>query len=122
MMDNTHRELTRAERAAIRKLVKDSCANYDREHECLLLNDNCYMFYGVAFTNTGMCKYFRNAVLPIDPIMEAMLTGGAVETRPCGTCGTEFPADGKRAYCSDACSGAAQRRRNRESMRKKRGK
>ena len=117
-----HRELTRAERAEIRKLVKCLCANYDHEYGCLLLDDNCYMFYGVAYTNTGMCKYFRNAVLPTEPALEAVLTGGgAVETRPCSICGEAFPADGKKAYCSDACAGEAHRRQKRKSIRKKRG-
>jgi hypothetical protein len=107
---------------AIRKLVKDLCANYDHEYGCLILDDNCYMFYGVAYTNTGMCKYFRKAVLPTDPALEAVLTGGgAVETRPCALCGAEYIASGRKAYCSDACADAAQRKRNREFMRKKRG-
>ena len=120
-MGTNHRELTRAERAAIRKLVKGSCANYDNEYECLLLDDNCYMFYGVAYTNTGLCKYFREAVLPTDPALEAVLTGNvAVETRTCPICGEAFPVNGKQAYCSDACVGEAHRRRNRENMRKKR--
>ena len=116
-----HRELTRAERAAIRKLVKDLCANYDHEYGCLLLEDNCYMFYGVAYTNTGMCKYFRNAVLPTDPALEAVLTGGGtIETRLCAMCGSAFPAHRKQAYCSDSCAYKAQRKQQREHMRKKR--
>ena len=115
-------ELTRSERATIRKLVKDLCANYDNEHGCLLLNGECYMFYGVAYTNTGMCKYFRNVVLPTAPVIEAMLTGcSKVETRPCGICGEAFPVNGKKAYCSEACASEAHRKRNREIMRKKRG-
>ena len=66
------------------------------------------MFYGVAFTNTGLCKYFRNAVLPTEPALEAVLTGSAaVEMRPCAVCGVTFPADGKKGYCSDACAGEA---------------
>ena len=117
-----HRELSRAERAAMRKLVKDLCADYDHEYGCLLLDGDCYMFYGVAYTNTGMCKYFRNAVLPTAPALEAVLTSETViETRPCGICGGAFPIDGKKTYCSDACAGEAHRRRNRENMRKKRG-
>ena len=117
-----HRELTRGERAAIRKLVEGLCANYDHEYGCLLLDGDCYMFYGVAYTNTGMCKYFRNAVLPTEPALEAVLTSvTAVEARSCRICGEVFPADGKKIYCSDACAGEAHRRRNRENMRKKRG-
>jgi hypothetical protein len=117
-----HRELTRAERAAIRKLVKDLCANYDYEHGCLLLEDNCYMFYGVAYTNTGMCKYFRNSVLPAAPALEALLTGrGTLETRPCPICSGTFPVIGKKAYCSDACAGESKKRKQRGYMRQRRG-
>jgi len=117
------RELTRAERAAIRKLVKDLCANYDRDYGCLPLNDECYMFYGVAYTNTGLCKYFRNAVLPTDALLEAVLTGGeSVETRLCGICGGTFPVNGKQAYCSDACAAEKKKRQQRGYMRERRSR
>ena len=120
-MTDIQRELTRAERSAIQKLVKDLCANYDNKFGCLILDGACYMFYGVAFTNTGLCRYFREAVLPTDPLMEAMLTGGGyVETRRCAVCGELFPASGRQTYCSDVCAGRAQRRQQREHMRKKR--
>jgi hypothetical protein len=79
------------------------------------------MLYGVGYTNTAMCKYFRNSVLPTDPALEDVLTGGEViETRSCGMCGGAFRADGKKAYCSDACAGKAHRVQKRESIRKKR--
>lgn len=113
------RELTRNERAAIRNLVKDLCANYDHEYGCLPLDCDCYML-GKWWTG-AYCKYFRNSVLPTDPALEAALTGGAaVETRPCAMCGEAFPANGRKAYCSDACAVKAQRRQQREHMRKKR--
>ena len=116
-----HRELTRTERTAIRKLVKDLCANYDSEYGCLPMNSTCYMFYGVGYTNTGMCKYFHKAVLPTNPALEAILTSGeVVETRFCGICGRTFPANRKKTYCSNACAGKAQRKQQREHMRKKR--
>ena len=38
-------ELTRAERAAIRGLVKRWCANYDPEYGCLPLDCECYIHY-----------------------------------------------------------------------------
>lgn len=37
------RELTREEKAAIRRLVISLCANYDREQGCLPLDCDCYM-------------------------------------------------------------------------------
>ena len=114
------RELTREERAAIRKLVVSLCANYDREYGCLPLDCDCYML-GKCWTG-AYCKYFREAVLPTAPILEAALTNAVTpETRPCSLCGAAFPANGKEAYCSDACAGIAQRRQQRDYMRKKRG-
>lgn len=57
------RELTREEKAAIRKLVGKWCANYDREYGCLPLDCECYMF-GKCWTGS-YCRYFREAVLPL---------------------------------------------------------
>ena len=112
------RELTRPERAAIKKLVTDMCANYDRAYGCLPLDCECYMF-GKWWTG-NFCKYFQKAVLPLDPMLEISLLGGAVDTRPCAFCGEAFPTNGKKAYCSDACAGKAQRKQQRDYMRQKR--
>ena len=65
------RELTREEKRAIRKLVFSLCANYDREYGCLPLDGPCYML-GKCWTG-AYCRYFRDAVLPNDPVLEAAL-------------------------------------------------
>ena len=57
------RELTRTEKAAIRRLVSKWCANYDRDCGCLPLDCECYMF-GKCWTG-AYCRYFREAVLPL---------------------------------------------------------
>ena len=82
------RELTREEKAAIRALVVKWCANYDREYGCLPLDCECYML-GKCWTG-AYCRYFREAVLPLNPALEAALSaqGPAPETRPCAP-GTE---------------------------------
>ena len=115
------RELTREERAAIRKLVLSLCANYDREYGCLPLDCECYML-GKCWTG-ALCRYFREAVLPTNPALEAALTteGPAPEMRICPVCGGAFVPQGRRAYCSEACTGAARRKRQRGYMRKNRG-
>lgn len=149
------RELTRKEKAAIRKLVVTLCANYDREYGCLLglgpprklclrgerrssgmselsptaeakdmelvTMSECYML-GKCWTG-AYCRYFREAVLPNDPVLEASLSSEDSEpdTQPCPVCGKPFLPDGRTRYCSAACSRAAQRRQQREYMRKKRG-
>ena len=84
------RELTREEKAAIRKLVTRLCANYDRDVGCLPLDCPCYMLEK-CWTG-ALCRYFREAVLPNDPVLEASLAAedAAPETRPCPVCGRAF--------------------------------
>ena len=78
------RELTREEKAAIRSLVVKWCANYDRECGCLPLDCECYML-GKCWTG-AYCRYFREAVLPLDPALEAaLLTPAAISSRPAVT-------------------------------------
>ncbi len=115
------RELTRHERAAIRKLVTSLCANYDREYGCLPLECDCYML-GKYWTG-AYCRYFREAVLPNDPALETALArqGPAPAMRPCAYCGRPVPKDKRRRYCSPSCSRAAHRQQQRAHMRKKRG-
>ena len=115
------RELTREEKAAIRSLVTKWCANYDREYGCLPLDCECYML-GKCWTG-AYCRYFREAVLPLNPALEAALNteGPAPETRPCPVCGRPFLPDGRQRYCSPACAHAARRQKQRGYMRKYRG-
>ena len=49
-----YRELTRQEKTAIRKLVVQWCANYDRDTGCLPLDCGCYML-GKTWTGP-MCR------------------------------------------------------------------
>ena len=114
------RELTREEKAAIRSLVVKWCANYDRECGCLPLDCECYML-GKCWTG-AYCRYFREAVLPLDPALEAALLteGPRPDFKPCPICGGAVPADRRLAYCSEACARIALRRQKRDYMRKKR--
>ena len=81
----------------------------------------CYML-GKCWTG-AYCRYFREAVLPLNPALEAALNteGPAPETRPCPICGQPIPIDGRRRYCSEACSKAARQKKQRGYMRKYRG-
>jgi len=119
-MSAESRELTRSEKTAIRKLVKNSCSKYDSEYGCLPLNCACYML-GKYWTG-AYCKYFIEAVLPLDPALAASLVKGVSELRPCAFCGTLFYANGKQAYCTGACASKAHRKQKRESIRRKRNR
>ena len=114
------RELTRKEKTAIRSLVVTWCANYDREYGCLPLDSDCYML-DKCWTGS-YCRYFREAVLPLDPVLMASICeeGPAPDPRLCAVCGRPFLPEGRQAYCSDACKAEGNRRRSRERMRKKR--
>ncbi|WP_190240603.1 cysteine-rich VLP protein [Pelotomaculum schinkii] len=114
------RELTRSERAAIRRLVVGMCANYDPEYGCLPLDCPCYMLN--KWWTGAYCKYFQNAVLPLDSVLEAKLTGtnAAFSQKICPVCGAAFIPVTSQAYCSEACQYEGNRRKSRERMRKKR--
>lgn len=116
------RELTRRERRAIRTLVTGECASYDSEYGCLPLDYPCYML-GKCWAG-AYCRYFREAVLPLNPMLESAITGegAAPDTRLCAVCGRPFFPEGRQAYCSKACKAEGNRRKSRERVRKMRGK
>ncbi len=98
------RELTGREKQEIRHLVKTMCANYDSEYGCLPLDSNCFMF-GKAYTNGALCKWFKNALMPLSPELELIFSGGIVpQTKVCKVCGKVFPLNGRQAYCSEKCT------------------
>ena len=116
------RELTREEKKSIRALVTKWCANYDRDYGCLPLECECYM---LTKCWTGpMCRYFREAVLPIDPALAVQLAQEepVEELRICPLCGRAFLPKLRQLYCSPACQAEANRRRSRERMRNHRRK
>jgi len=118
-MDYAARELTQLEKQAIKKLVVNECANYCSHYGCLQLDDACFMLQK-CWTG-AYCKHFRTAVLPLDAGLEVSLTvNNTAKTRTCKICGEKFLVDGKKVYCSDACSNDALRKQKREYIRKKR--
>ena len=118
-MAKAERELTVPERRSIWKLVTGCCANYDRDYDCLPLDCECPML-GICYTNSAMCRYFREAVLPNDPELEAALQ--ALPTKRCKRCGKPFPVSGRRVYCSDKCADDARRKQTAARVRKHRSK
>ena len=85
------RELTRQERAAIRRLVTDLCANYDSQDKlCRSLDCPCYMLH--KWWTGSFCRYFREAVLPTDPALESAITGEdtSLKQKTCPVCGRAY--------------------------------
>ena len=123
MSESPPRELTREERREIKKLVVSMCANYDRTYGCLPLDyGRCYM---VDKCWTGsLYKYFREAVLPLNPALEAALTdtGRSNAEKICPVCVAAYLPTTSQAYCSDACRVKGQREDSRKRQRKRRQK
>ena len=66
--------MNRSERATIRKLVTELCANYDSQDKiCLPLDSPCYMLN--KWWTGAYCRYFEKAVLPVDAALESTITG-----------------------------------------------
>ena len=118
-MSNNHRELTGREKQRIKKLIISLCANHDKEYGCLPLDYECPMF-GICYTNSALCSYFRKSVLPEDAELEAVFS--RAPTTVCKQCGKPFPIDGKRVYCSDHCTEEARRQQTAARVRKHREK
>ena len=57
-------ELSKRELEAVRRSVVEQCSNYDPVEGCLPLNADCYML-GLAYRDSPLCRYYREAVLPV---------------------------------------------------------
>ena len=120
-MPSQNRELTGREKQRIKKLITSLCANYDKEYGCLPLDCDCLMF-GICYTNSALCRYFRSAVLPTDAKLQAVFSSESTPLTACRQCGKPFPADRKRMYCSQRCAEEARRRQTAARVRKYREK
>ena len=112
-------ELTRQERAAIRRLVTDICANYDNQDKlCRPLDCPCYMLH--KWWTGSFCRYFQAAVLPVEPELESALTGEdtSLRLKTCPVCGKAYLPVTSQAYCSDSCRAFARRKSERERKRR----
>ena len=121
-MQMNYRELTREELRDMKRLATNMCANFDREQGCLILDGKCYMSYGVAFTCSAICEYYRRAVLPLNLQLKALFSGEniAEHIKSCAVCGKELYAVGNRAKYCKSCARRVHRRQKNESDRKRR--
>lgn len=87
----------------------------------LVTTSDCPMF-GICYTNSALCRYFRSAVLPTDAKLQAVFRSEPTPLTACRQCGKPFPADGKRMYCSQRCAEEARRRQTAARVRKYREK
>ena len=110
-------ELSKRDKNRIKKHVTNCCANYSKEYGCLPLETECYMF-SIGFTDSKLCKYYEQAVLPTDAELSALFKG--VPTKICRQCGKLFASTGRKVYCSEQCAEEARRHQTAKRVRKHR--
>lgn len=93
--------LTPKQRQRANALIKRLCANYDSGN-CLALDDGepCVCVQSISYSL--LCKYFRNAVLPAEPLLEADILGTRFEK--CVSCGAPVIKKGNRKKYCEKCA------------------
>ena len=109
--------LTPKQRQRANALIKCLCANYDNG-SCLALDDGepCACVQSISYSL--LCKYFRKAVLPAEPLLEADILGTRFER--CVSCGAPIIKNGNRKKYCDKCAASACKKQQAEYARRKR--
>ena len=108
--------LTPSQRSRCNRLIKRLCANY-ADGNCLPLDDGDGCVCVQMISLSLICKYFRDAVLPVDKGLYADIF--KQRTYHCAECGAAFvPNSNRQKYCS-SCSKKVHRRQKNESARKR---
>lgn len=109
--------LTPKQRQKVNALIKRLCANYDNGN-CLALDDGeaCVCVQSISYSL--LCKYFRKAVLPAEPILEADILGTRFER--CVSCGAPIIKKGNRKKYCDKCAASAYKKQQAEYARRRR--
>lgn len=108
-----YKRLTQEQMPAVRRLVRQ-CCNYDHG-ACIALDDGAGCCCVQTISYSLLCKWFRAAVLPLDPVLEASLLGGP--TKRCASCGEAFVPGSNRAKYCQPCS--KKRRKTKEAARQR---
>lgn len=120
-----YRTLPKLTREQYRKVKKqtDHCCNKDQGN-CLLLDRGETVPCIQAISLSVNCKYFRNAVLPLDETLAGELFPGNTkrQNRKCVVCGKAFSSKAPNAKYCRACANVVHRKQKAESERKRRAR
>lgn len=98
----------------VRSLIRKRCCNFDGG-ACLIFDDHYCNICPQWHSGAPVCKWFRYAVLPNDPVLETALLNGIRPTRRCAVCGAAFvPGSNRAKYCARC---AVKRRQEKEAVR-----
>lgn len=105
-------------RRQINRLVKAECCNY-QQGNYLLLDDGEPVSCPQLISGSLSCRWFRDAVLPIDKELHAEIMGQTT-LKKCSVCGQPFRAVSNRAKYCERCRKSERRKQYRESKQKTR--
>ncbi|MCD8195789.1 MAG: cysteine-rich VLP domain-containing protein [Lachnospiraceae bacterium] len=112
--DGSLYEMSEAQRGEAAKLIARECCNYHKGN-CILLDDGDERTCPQRISYAASCRWFRNAVLPLNPELEADIFKDRDRKR-CERCGARFvPGSNRSRFCPDC---AAKVRREKERERK----
>lgn len=117
--DNKRIEFNYRQYRAMRRLVHE-CCNYE-DGNCILLErgDTCVCVQSISLSLC--CKWFCEAVLPLDAGLEAMLLHRE-DRKACSVCGAWFvPKSNRGKYCQ-TCAARMKKLKARERKRRQRVK
>lgn len=134
----THEEMQRSngypydlmvdQKRKVRALIKRGCCNYDNGY-CDLLDNGSFVKCPQVDKDKIWCKYFRESVLPIDPILEADIfcdlpkrevTEDIKKLKSCDICGRSFKPPAKNTIHCPKCAIETHRKQQAEYARKRR--
>lgn len=102
-----------------KKLIRKNCCNYSQGN-CLCLDNGISSPCAQLITRTVVCKWFKEAVLPVDAKLHVELTP-VKSGRTCKTCGKQLCSKSKNIkYCS-RCAYEEKKKRDVERKRKRCG-
>ena len=112
-----YNRLTDEQLTAVKKLVKKCCNYY--QGMCMALDggDGCPCVQ--SFSYSLICKWFRNAVLPLDPVLERKLRNEPL--KKCERCGQEIVVTSNHTKFCAECKRIRRRDLDAERKRNQRG-
>lgn len=82
-------------------MIRKECCNYESGN-CKMLADDENSRCRQLKTESVVCSWFREAILPMDKVLETSICNseGSENTKKCVECGKEFiPRNNKQKYC-----------------------
>lgn len=111
-------EMTPEQQGEAARLIQQNCCNYEKGN-CVMLEDEDERVCSQRISYSVGCRWFRNAVLPLSPELEADIFKG-VSLKQCVKCGIRFvPRSNRSMYCP-ACAATERREKDKERKWNKR--